>query len=302
MNTTTLILERYKAGDFTERIHMFLEYPYLRDEFTDIEMNLHNTYLQKGPPKNKDKIVSKAPHLLVSTLTKILSVLFGGGALICFVLFLIFGTAVSIHLSLSPAKGLLMDFCLCVLFFCQHSIMVRPGFKNQIMNLIPEQFMPRVYSITSGVTLITVVFFWQGTGDSFIRLPFWLLCVMGLLFILSMAGFYWGISSLPWIDPLGIRIPKERKRKKWVLKIEGPYKIMRHPLYFFALVMIWSTTDFTRDRLMFNLLWSGWIFFGTRLEEKELANLFGDDYLQYQKHIPMLFPKIKKGEHYGPFL
>jgi len=41
---------------------------------------------------------------------------------------------------------------------------------------------------------------------------------------------------------------------------------------------------------MFNVLWSGWIVLGSWLEEKELKDLFKDDYIQYQQKVPMLFP------------
>jgi hypothetical protein len=34
--------------------------------------------------------------------------------------------------------------------------------------------------------------------------------------------------------------------------------------------MIWSSPDISADRLLFNLLWTVWIFVGTLLEEMDL--------------------------------
>jgi protein-S-isoprenylcysteine O-methyltransferase Ste14 len=65
---------------------------------------------------------------------------------------------------------------------------------------------------------------------------------------------------------------------------------VRHPLYFFTLVLIWSSPDITLDRLLFNVLFTGWIVMGTRLEERDLVAEFGEHYRAYQRYVPMLIP------------
>lgn len=74
------------------------------------------------------------------------------------------------------------------------------------------------------------------------------------------------------------------------LTIKGAYQWMRHPLYFFALIMIWASPHLTADRLLLNLLWTVWIFLGAHLEEKDLINSFGDQYRKYQDRVPMILP------------
>jgi protein-S-isoprenylcysteine O-methyltransferase Ste14 len=65
---------------------------------------------------------------------------------------------------------------------------------------------------------------------------------------------------------------------------------VRHPLYFFSLIMFWSCPGLTADRLLFNLMWTTWIIAGTVLEERDLLREFGDGYREYQKKVPMLIP------------
>jgi protein-S-isoprenylcysteine O-methyltransferase Ste14 len=65
---------------------------------------------------------------------------------------------------------------------------------------------------------------------------------------------------------------------------------VRHPLYFCVLVLFWANPDVTADRLLFNLLWTGWIYVGTLFEERDLVLEFGDVYRRYQKMVPMLIP------------
>ncbi|MCK7479628.1 MAG: hypothetical protein M0C28_21625 [Candidatus Moduliflexus flocculans] len=55
------------------------------------------------------------------------------------------------------------------------------------------------------------------------------------------------------------------------MTITGPYRLVRHPLYLLSIVMIWSCPDLTTDRLLFNLLWTGWIVVGAYLEERDLV-------------------------------
>ncbi|MFH2059146.1 MAG: hypothetical protein ABIJ59_09620 [Pseudomonadota bacterium] len=248
------------------------------------------------------------PIQTLPPLVKLSSILLGGGSLVYFIIFLIFGTKVSFNLGLNHSKALFLDGCLSLVFFCQHSIMVRPTFKNRVCFYIPEHWIPALFSIVSGLTLILVIFFWQNTGAAFIVLPTWLLWIMGCAFFLGLAGLKWGVYSLPAFDPMGIRNQTFKKNQEPVLKIKGPYKHMRHPFYFFTLVLIWSSTEFTIDRIMFNLLWSFWIVIGTWLEERNLVKLFGNDYIIYQKQTPMLLPikktilPFKKETHDGPFL
>lgn len=74
------------------------------------------------------------------------------------------------------------------------------------------------------------------------------------------------------------------------LVARGPYRYVRHPLYLFMLLLIWSTPRFSTDQLIFNVLWTPWIIVGTKLEERDLLADFGQTYRQYQALVPMLIP------------
>lgn len=54
--------------------------------------------------------------------------------------------------------------------------------------------------------------------------------------------------------------------------------------------MIWAHPDVTVDRLIFAILWTMWVVLGTILEERDLANEIGDEYLDYKSKVPMLIP------------
>ena len=139
-----------------------------------------------------------------------------------------------------------------------------------------------------------MILLWQKSSEKIYAaegLTYWMLRA---LFFISLVGFYWGITSLRSFDPFGVNEIKRKIYNKFQkpmpLSVNGAYKFMRHPLYFFLLIMIWASPELTSDRLVFNILWSAWIFVGAMFEERDLLSEFGDQYREYQKKVPMIIP------------
>jgi methanethiol S-methyltransferase len=230
----------------------------------------------------------KANILIYATMS------FGLGSLMLFSLFLFLGSFTLIDFGLDGSKALAADALLSLLFFLQHSIMVRQGIRKRLSRIIPDLFYNAFYACVSGMALLVVMLFWQKTPVPLFTAEgssYWLL---RLLFFLCIAGFSWGNRSLESFDPLGVKtISRHMRGKETVqmpLKVRGAYQWMRHPLYFFSLIMLWSCPVLTADRLLFNLMWATWIITGTVLEERDLVREFGGQYQEYQKKVPMLIP------------
>jgi len=217
----------------------------------------------------------------------------GAGSMLLFAAFIFLGPFLSISFGFSTTQALIFDAALSMIFFLQHSIIIRKDVRRKIEEYISPDYFNAFYSITSGIVLILMITMWQETYTvaSATGAAYWLI---RLLYIISIAGFYWGVKSLGLFDPFGTikikRLIKNKDPKELPLKVQGPYKWVRHPLYFFMLLMIWSMPNLTADRLLFNILWSTWIIFATMLEERDLVNEFGESYRSYQKETPMLFP------------
>lgn len=230
---------------------------------------------------------SKAKIVMYATLG------LGAGSLILYYLFLFLGPFTLFNFNLKLIPALVFDAIISILFFLQHSILIRKSIRARLIKHIPEVYYGAFYAITSGVALLIMIVFWQRTINVATAegVVYWLL---RLLFLLSAGGFYWGIAALGSFDPFGIRIIGLRIRNKEPkaipLSIRGPYRWVRHPLYFFSLVMIWSCPDLTIDKLLFNIMWSAWIVIATMLEERDLMREFGDAYRKYRKQVPMLVP------------
>ena len=117
---------------------------------------------------------------------------------------------------------------------------------------------------------------------------------MRALFLLAVAGITWGVRALGSFDAFGIgpvlALLRGTRTRQFPFVVKGPYRWVRHPLYFFALVLFWACPAITLDRLLFNIIWTIWVVLATVLEERDLVSKFGDDYVQYQREVPMIFP------------
>lgn len=227
--------------------------------------------------------------LVVSFLAQAL----GGGSLVLFVLFLI-GPGTSLDLHFGEGAALAWDGALSFAFFLQHSVMVRRSVKERLARHAPVRYLGAFYAIAAGFVLSATLLLWQRTGTRVVSIEGPARWASLLPVGLALAGFWWGISSLPQFDPFGtsaIRSSgRDRVQSGPALTIRGPYRWIRHPLYFFTLVVIWSGLDLTTDRLLFNLLWTAWIIVGTIFEERDLVAQMGPAYVAYQRLVPMLLP------------
>ena len=222
-----------------------------------------------------------------------LSIVIGVGSLIVFTIFLYTGPFHSRNLGLGIANALVLDASLCLVFFFQHSGMIRKSTKRCMSRVISEQDFGAVFSIVSGITLLALVLLWQETAlvlasaDGFYRWSF------RAVFFLAIAGQVWGIWSLKSADLFGTESVLRRSDATpppAPMVVRGPYRWVRHPLYLTTLLMIWSYPDLTADRLLFNVLFTAWIIVGTVLEERDLVADYGDVYRNYQRAVPMLVP------------
>lgn len=218
---------------------------------------------------------------------------FGGSSLILFAVFLFRGPYRLIEFGGPTAMALGFDMGLCLLFFVQHSLMVRTSFQEKLSGFVPLWSHRALYAIASGAVLLALLAFWQPTSIIFSVQGTGRWVLRGLFFA-GLLGFVWGVKALGSFDGFGIRPIKarlgNREPRDPKFAARGPYTFVRHPLYSFALILLWSFPDISLDRLLLNISWSIWVVIGTLLEERDLVLEFGPIYTEYQKTVPMLVP------------
>ena len=117
--------------------------------------------------------------------------------------------------------------------------------------------------------------------------------IIGLLAFSS--GPLWILIGTP-ILILGIIIriwAKGYVRQNKKLTTSGPYSLVRHPFYFGSLFVdlgIVLMSGFIPLMVLFPFLWFSVYVSKIKKEEKGLVRIFGDDYREYQRRVPMIIP------------
>jgi methanethiol S-methyltransferase len=121
--------------------------------------------------------------------------------------------------------------------------------------------------------------------------------------ILALAGVIWsakyfslwefaGISQVKrWIEG---NYDQDDLDEKLSFRVEGPYKLSRHPVYFFAIMFLLFRPSMDLFYLTIFILFTAYFYIGSVYEEKKLIEQFGEEYIQYQKNVPRIIPfKLK---------
>lgn len=137
-------------------------------------------------------------------------------------------------------------------------------------------------------------------GDVIFLPPDWLKPVLLILQLIGLIGA--GVSLLQ-IDLL--RFVGLRQLYAWAtqqplplanetLQTGGIYRYIRHPLYLFSLMILWTTVPLTDRILVYNI--AATLYFiigGLWIEEQRMVHFYGDEYLAYRKKVPALIPFTK---------
>jgi len=199
--------------------------------------------------------------------------------------------------SVALQAGLLMNITLMLLWAVQHSVMARPGFKAILTRLIPTAAERSTYSLGSGLCLVAIVLWWQGTTTIV-----WQFAGMEMpLRALSLIGWtitVWATFEIDHFDLFGLKEPfanltgRNYKQRDFVTPFL--YRYMRHPIQTGVLVGMWSQAVMTQGQLLLTVTMTLYVFVGLYFEEKDLVKHFGDRYLNYMKQVPRLFPRPGK--------
>ena len=173
------------------------------------------------------------------------------------------------------------DALLITVFAMHHSVFARSGVKERMTREIPEPLLRSVYVWIASALFIAVCVLWQPVGGELYSSPGWLAIVHAFV---QLGGIAVIAQSVRAIDPLelaGIRPPSGRDG----LQIGGPYRLVRHPLYFGWVLATFGAAHMTGDRLAFAVLTSLYLAIAIPWEERSLVAVFGDAYRRYQRQV-----------------
>ena len=131
-----------------------------------------------------------------------------------------------------------------------------------------------------------VLFRWEGFLIVFQAL---LLFLTGLLFLAGARHYdmlhFFGLRQIMTGATHGVLSESGK------LDTSGILGATRHPWYLAAMMLVWAGyRSLTVATLITNVILTVYLAVGTILEERKLVIELGDEYREYQRRVPMLFP------------
>ena len=197
------------------------------------------------------------------------------------------------------AAGLVVNVALIALFGVQHSIMARQGFKRAWTKIVPKPIERSVYVLFASAALIVLFLFWRPiTGtvwsveNAALAAVLWALFASGWLIVL-LSTFLINHFELFGLQQV---YRHARGREDAAPQFRQPffYKMVRHPLYTGFFIAFWATPVMTYGHLLLAAGMSAYMLIAIRHEERDLVQLFGEDYETYRKRVGMLTPRMRR--------
>lgn len=85
--------------------------------------------------------------------------------------------------------------------------------------------------------------------------------------------------------------PKAEQESEFVRR--GFYRIVRHPMYFFSIILFWLFPYMTDLILAFIVASTLYFLIGSIPEEQKLREIYGEAYEKYQDEVPRIIPGVK---------
>lgn len=201
-------------------------------------------------------------------------------------------------------EALAIDLGLLALFAIQHSVMARPAFKRWWTRVIPEAAERSTYVLASSLALVALFAFWEPIGG----LVWDVSGGVARAFVIGLYAFGWALLLyatflIDHFDLFGLaQVWRNLTGKDYRaphFRTPSLYRVVRHPLYVGWLIIFWAAPTMTTAHLVFAVMTTAYILIAIRLEERDLVDTFGDDYVAYRERTPMLVPRllpVRQGE------
>jgi protein-S-isoprenylcysteine O-methyltransferase Ste14 len=193
------------------------------------------------------------------------------------------------------AEALIVNLLLLSVFAVQHSLMARKQFKAWWTRIVPASVERSTYVLFSSLALALLCWQWRAMPAVVWQIadPRIANAVIGL----SLAGFLIVLTStflINHFELFGLHqvVNNLSSRPMPTPRFRTPlyYKLVRHPIYLGFIIAFWAAPTMTVGHLLFAVATTGYIIIGTLLEERDLIEMFGDEYRDYRKRVSMLVP------------
>jgi protein-S-isoprenylcysteine O-methyltransferase Ste14 len=192
-------------------------------------------------------------------------------------------------------EALIVNLLLMSIFAVQHSVMARKEFKAWWTQFVPKSVERSTYVLFASLALLLL--FWQWRPMPAVVWQIDNLPVAGAMLGLSFVGWLIVFTSTFQINHFELFGLQQVANNLTGREMPAPrfrtplyYNFVRHPIYLGFIIAFWATATMTVGHLLFAAVTTAYILVGIMLEERDLIDLFGDEYRRYRARVSMLVP------------
>jgi methanethiol S-methyltransferase len=204
-------------------------------------------------------------------------------------------TTIDAGITAPALTAIIVDLVLMSIFALQHSVMARKQFKQWWTQFVPASVERTTYVLLASLALALLLWQWRPiptvvwhVANPRIAMALMALSFLGWLIVLTstflinhfeLFGLHQVANNLS-----GRPMPAPRFREPLY------YRFVRHPIYLGFIIAFWAAPTMTAGHLLFAAVTTAYILVGIQLEERDLVEIFGDQYRTYKNRVSMLVP------------
>lgn len=192
-----------------------------------------------------------------------------------------------------------VDLALFSVFALHHSVFARTGVKAWLARQLPRGLERSCYVWIASVLFIAVCglwrplpgIAWQAAGP--LRWLLYGIQLGGIVLTLKSAARIdiWELAGIRQARAATAPAPPEsapsaaRAAAQSALEIHGPYRWVRHPIYFGWVLLVFGAPTMTASRLLFAAISTLYLAVAIPFEERSLEEEFGRAYAAYRRQV-----------------
>ena len=190
-----------------------------------------------------------------------------------------------------PLLALGLNLALFGVFAIHHSVMARSGVKRWLKHYLPVEIERATYVWVASVLLIVTCLLWRDLPGSVYAITGWLRGIAITTQCTGVVVIAMAVSVLGPLELAGVQQVIDARRPSGLridpnhLRIRGPYRWVRHPIYLGWILAVFGAPDMSVTRLSFASISTAYLIIAVPWEEATMAETRGEVYQRYCERV-----------------
>ena len=196
-------------------------------------------------------------------------------------------TPTSAEATAGRTAAVVIDVALFSAFALHHSLFARTGLKAAVRRVVPPALERSLYTWVASLLFFLVCWAWEPVAGVLYSVPSpWHVLGYGLQAAGIVITFY-GSRALDVLDLAGVRQVMTPKLEPGhvALQTSGVYGLVRHPVYFAWVLLVFGAPHMTMTRFVFASVSTLYLAVAVPFEERGLVDVFGQSYNEYRTRV-----------------